>query len=213
VPAIRVLIADDHHLFLDGVVSLLKTEKDFDLDTACDGYEALDKIKQKDFDVCLLDIGMPGLDGMATAKVMKTTKPVIRIIILSTYNDKEIITNMIKAGVDGYLLKNCTKQELTDAIHAAHAGEKCFSIDVKNSIVNQFTTYLAQEKGTQETILTPREVEIVKLLARGYTNEKIADQLSISYRTVETHRKNIMQKTHSHNLAGLLKFVYDSKLI
>lgn len=206
---VRLLIADDHHLFLDGIVSLLRAEKPLSIDTANDGYEVLDMISKTDYDVCLLDIGMPKMDGIATAKALKEKKSPLKIIILSTYNDKEIVSEMMKTGVDGYLLKNCSKQELVDAIQKVAEGGKYFSEEVQNTIVNQFTTYLTQQKGNAEKILTPREIEIVQLLAKEYTNEKIANELNISFRTVETHRKNIMQKTKSHNLAGLLKFAYE----
>lgn len=212
-PNIRLLIADDHDLFLDGIVSLLKTEKTIEIDIAHDGYEVLDKIEKQAYDICILDIGMPKLDGISTAKKLKEKDSEIKIIILSTYNDKEIISEMMKIGVSGYLLKNCTKQELTKAIQKVYAGSKHFSEEVQNAIVNQFTTYLTSGKGKSDTIFTPRELEIVQLLAKEFTNEKIAEQLHISFRTVETHRKNIMQKTKSHNLAGLLKFAYDQGLI
>src|SRR6185503_19896036 len=96
---IRLLIADDHHLFLDGIVSLLKTEKAFLIETAHDGYEVLDKTNKAEFDVCLLDIGMPNMDGIATAKALKEKKSPTKIIILSTYNDKEIISDVMKVGV------------------------------------------------------------------------------------------------------------------
>ena len=206
---IRLLIADDHHLFLDGIVSLLGTEKSLSIDTANDGVEVLDKVSKAYYDVCLLDIGMPKLDGIATAKALKEKKALPKIIILSTYNDKEIVSEMMKTGVEGYLLKNCSKQELVEAIQKVAEGGKYFSEEVQNTIVNQFTTYLTQQKSKAEKILTPREIEIVQLLAKEYTNEKIANELNISFRTVETHRKNIMQKTKSHNLAGLLKFAYE----
>lgn len=207
----RLLIADDHQLFLDGVVSLLKTEKSFEITVAHDGYEVLDKVKRQPFDVCLLDIGMPRLDGISTAKQLREVAPELKIIILSTYNDKAIVSEMMKVGVAGYLMKNCTKSELIEAVQCALAGEQYFSDDVKNTIVNQYSTYLANHKS--EVLLTPRETEIIQLLAREYTNEKIAETLNISFRTVETHRKNMLQKTNSHNLAGLLKFAYDSGLI
>jgi len=206
---IRLLIADDHDLFLDGIVSLLGTEKALSIDTANDGYEVLDKVSKADYDVCLLDIGMPKMDGIATAKALKEKKSPVKIIILSTYNDKEIVSEMMKTGVEGYLLKNCSKHELVEAIQRVAEGGKYFSEEVQNTIVNQFTTYLTKQKGSAEKILTPREIEIVQLLAKEYTNEKIANELNISFRTVETHRKNIMQKTKSHNLAGLLKFAYE----
>jgi DNA-binding NarL/FixJ family response regulator len=209
---IRLLIADDHSLFLDGIVTLLESEKIFQIDTAHDGLEVLEKISKAEYDVCLLDIGMPNMDGIATAKALKERKVSLKIVILSTYNDKEIITEMLKVGVSGYLLKNCSRQELVGAIQEVMAGGKHFSDEVRKAHVNQFTTYLGN-KSKAEQILTPREIEIVRLLAREYTNEKIADELNISFRTVETHRKNIMQKTKAHNLAGLLKFGYDQGFI
>jgi len=206
---IRLLIADDHHLFLDGIVSLLKTEVAFQIETAHDGYEVLDKISKSNYDVCLLDIGMPSMDGITTAKTLKDRNTSVKIIILSTYNDKEIVSEMMNIGVAGYLLKNCSKQELVKAIQKVFDGGKYFSEEMQNTVVNQFTTYLSHQKSKAEEILTPREIEIVQLLAKEYTNEKIANALNISFRTVETHRKNIMQKTKSHNLAGLLKFAYE----
>ena len=192
---IKLLIADDHHLFLDGIVSLLKTDAAFQIETAHDGYEVLEKVGKTNYDVCLLDIGMPKMDGIATAKALKERNASVKIVILSTYNDKEIVSEMMRMGVSGYLLKNCSKQELIEAIQKVYTGGKYFSEEVQNTIVNQFTTYLTQHKSKAEEILTPREIEIVQLLAKEYTNEKIAHALNISFRTVETHRKNIIQKT------------------
>lgn len=208
-PTVKLLIADDHHLFLDGIVSLLQTENKFQIDIAHDGYEVIEKVRRTSYDICLLDIGMPGLDGVATARKLSEQNAQVKIIILSTYNDKEIVSEMLKTGIAGYLLKNCTKLELLEAIEKVLHGGKYFSEAVQNTIVNQFTTYLTHQKGKAEGILTPREIQIVQLLAKEYTNEKIANELNISFRTVETHRKNIMQKTKSHNLAGLLKFAYE----
>src|SRR5918993_2211528 len=124
---IRLLIADDHHLFLHGIVSLLGTEKSLLIETANDGYEVLDKVNKADYDVCLLDIGMPKMDGIATAKALKEKKLSLKVIILSTYNDKEIVSEMMKLGVAGYLLKNCSKQELVEAIQKVADGGKYFS--------------------------------------------------------------------------------------
>jgi DNA-binding NarL/FixJ family response regulator len=209
---VRLLIADDHHLFLDGIVSLLRSEPGYLIETARNGMEVLEILKEKQFDVCLLDIGMPVMDGIVTARAIRQINPQIRIIILSTYNDREIVVELMKMGISGYLMKNCTHHELVEAIKNVHAGGRHFSPEVQNTIVSQFTSYLMPGKNPT-VVLTPREIEIVSLLAKEYTNEKIASELNISFRTVETHRKNIMQKTGSHNLAGLLKFAYDNKLI
>ena len=212
---VRLLIADDHRIMLDGIVSLLQTEKDISVaGIAANGYEVLEQVNKHNFDVCLLDINMPGLDGMETTKLLKEKKPGLKIIILTTYNDKEIITQMLEYGVSGYLLKNSSKQELTEAIRKVAGGGFYFSDEVYASIMENYTQHLKEKaRGAEVITLTQREKEILKLLALEYTNEKIAEALTISYRTVETHRKNIMQKTKSHNLAGLLKFAYSKNLL
>lgn len=211
------MIADDHQLLLDGIVSLLQTEKNFTIvGIAANGLEVLEWIEKSDIDICLLDINMPQLDGMATARLIRERKPAIKIIILTTYNDKEIITEMLETGVCGYMLKNSSKKELVEAIQKVTAGGLYFSSEVHDALMEGYVKQLVKKKEANEeepVILTQREKEIVLLLAREYTNEKIASELNISYRTVETHRKNIMQKTKSHNLAGLLKFAYSKGFI
>ncbi|MEO6612311.1 MAG: response regulator transcription factor [Chitinophagaceae bacterium] len=207
---IKLLIADDHRILRDGIVSLLQSEESFQIiATAANGYEVMDLVAKKDIDVCLLDINMPGLDGIETAKLLKEKKPGIKIIMLTTYNDREIISELVHIGVSGYLLKNSDREELVEAVHKVMKGRHYFSEEVENIILEGLT-----EKKTAEVVsLTERELEVMHLLAREYTNDKIAKALHISYRTVETHRKNIMQKTKAHNLAGLIKFAYSKGLI
>jgi DNA-binding NarL/FixJ family response regulator len=208
--AIKLLIADDHKILLDGIVSLLGSEKAFDVaGTAGNGFEVMELVNKNDYDVCLLDINMPGMDGMEAAKLIKASKPDMKIIMLTTYNDREIISELIHIGVSGYLLKNSDKLELVEAINRVMNGRYYFSAEVEKIIMQG----VAEKKNTETIVLTDREIEIVKLLGKEYTNDKIANELHISYRTVETHRKNIMQKTKSHNLAGLLKHAYSTGLI
>jgi len=203
--SIKILMADDHKILLEGVVSLLQTEKSFEIAaTAVNGLEVLELVKNKYFDICILDINMPGIDGIEVTRQIKLWKPEMKIIILTTYNDKEIITELIQLGVAGYLLKNAAKAELVEAIKKVMSGRYYFSEEVEKIIMKGLTA----KKPADESILTEREIEIVKLLGREYTNEKIAQELNISFRTVETHRKNILQKTKSHNLAGLLRYAY-----
>ena len=207
---IKLLIADDHKILLEGIVSLLQSEGSFEVAaTASNGYEVMELVNKYDYDVCLLDINMPGLDGMEAAKLLKATKPAIKIIMLTTYNDKEIISELIHIGVSGYLLKNSDKSELVEAINKVMSGRYYFSAEVEQIIMQG----VSEKKDKKVIVLTEREIEIVKLLGKEYTNEKIATELHISYRTVETHRKNIMQKTKAHNLAGLLKHAYSKGLI
>jgi len=129
--------------------------------------------------------------------------------MLTTYNDKEIITELIHTGVNGYLLKNSHKDELTEAIKKVMSGRYYFSGEVEKIILES----VSEKKDKEVITLTDRELEVVRLLAREYTNDRIAEELHISYRTVETHRKNVMQKTKASNLAGLLKYAYDRGLI
>lgn len=209
-PVIRILIADDHAILRDGIVSLLQSEQSFTVNgTAGTGYEVLDLVAKHEFDVCLLDINMPGLDGIETARLIMERKPQIKIIMLTTYNDREIIAELVHMGVAGYLLKNSDKQELVEAVHKVMKGRYCFSAEVEKIILSGLT-----EKRTAEpAVLTERELQVVQLLAKEYTNEKIASELNISFRTVETHRRNIMHKTKANNLAGLIKYAYARGLI
>lgn len=207
---IQLLIADDHAILRDGIASLLAAESSFTVVCkAANGYEVLDAISEQPVDVCLLDINMPGLDGIETAKLIRQRKPGIKIIMLTTYNDREIISELVHIGVSGYLLKNSDKEELVEAIHKVMKGRHYFSEEVEKIILEG----LAEKKTGEVIPLTERELEVVQLLAREYTNDKIAAELHISYRTVETHRKNIMQKTKSSNLAGLIKYAYSKGLI
>jgi DNA-binding NarL/FixJ family response regulator len=209
---IRLVIADDHQLFLDGVVALLKDEPDLLIKaTAEDGHQVLELIERNEFDICLLDISMPRLDGIATARRIRERRPALKIIILTTYNDREIIDEMIKIGVAGYLLKNSTKNELIAGIQKVARGENHFMRPLENGMVQR---YASPPKGKEsQVILTHRELEILRLLAKEYTNDRIAAELKISFRTVETHRKNMMQKTNAHNLAGLLAYAYTNGII
>lgn len=214
---IKILLADDHQLFLDGILSLLKVEKNLDVAaTATDGIQVLELLKKEKFDVCILDINMPKLNGIETAKAIKEKKYSAKIIILTTYNDKEFISELLLADVAGYVLKNTTKTELVKAINNITDGGKYFSNEVQDSIMNNYLDEIKKEKKKQdreEETLTPREIEITKLLAKEHTNEMIAGILFISYRTVETHRKNIMHKTRAKNLAGLIRYAIEKKII
>jgi len=207
---IQLLVADDHAILRDGIVSLLQTEPEFQVAcTAAGGYEVLELFGKHNIDVCLLDINMPGLDGIETAKLIRQRKPDIKIIMLTTYNDREIISELVHIGVSGYLLKNSDKAELVEAINKVMKGRHYFSEEVEKIILEGLT----EKKNIEVIPLTERELEIVQLLAKEYTNEKIAAELHISYRTVETHRKNIMQKTKTGNLAGLIKYAMNKGLV
>jgi DNA-binding NarL/FixJ family response regulator len=207
---IRLLLADDHKIVLDGLVALLETEPALQVGaTAHDGKEALEHLRRNEFDICLLDINMPGLDGLETTRVIREEQPKCRIIILTTYGEKEIVTRLLQLGVAGYLLKNATREELITAIRRVAAGGYYFSDEVQASMAQEY----AKPPVQHDITLTQREKEVLELLALEYTNDEIAAALHISFRTVETHRKNMMHKTGSSNLAGLLRYAYGLGLL
>lgn len=212
---IKLLVADDHRVLLDGLVNLLGQESNFEIvATAENGKQVLDRLNETEPDICLLDISMPEMDGISVARWIRQHKPALKIIILTTHDEEEIIAEMVNTGISGYLLKSSTRHELVEGINRVMGGKMYFSEAVNTAIIQGFKHELEKKKQPEETVsLTNREKEIVQLLAREYTNDKIADALNISYRTVETHRKNIMQKTKARNLAGLIKFAYSKGLI
>ena len=210
---IQLLIADDHRVLLDGLVSLLRTEPNFEIAATAENCEqVIDWLNKTEVDVCLIDISMPRPDGMELTRWIQQHKPQIKILILTTHDEEEIIAEMVQAGIAGYLLKSCTRHELVEGINRVMSGQFFFSEAVSNRIID---SYKEQKKETAEepVTFTEREKEIVQLLAKEYTNEKIAQTLHISYRTVETHRKNMMLKTKARNLAGLLRFASNQGLI
>jgi DNA-binding NarL/FixJ family response regulator len=210
---LKILIVDDHQIVLDGLVSLLLPEKLFEIQPATTGVEGLKLAEKDQFDIFLVDISMPVMDGIEMSKQLLKKHPNVKIIILTTHNDREIILEMLHIGVSGYVVKNSSKQELLTAIQKVKSGKSFFSDDVHEALRKEIIKQHEIETQENVFILTKREKEIIELLAKEYTNERIADELNISYRTVETHRKNIMQKTNSHNLAGLLKYFYSSGLL
>jgi DNA-binding NarL/FixJ family response regulator len=212
---IKILVADDHPLFLDGIVSLLKTEKEFEiLHTVTNGTEVIAALRKQTVDICILDINMPGLNGIDTTRQIRLNWPEIKIIVLTTHNEREFISEMLLAGVSGYVLKNATRTELVTAIKEVKAGKNYYSREVSDSMLHTYVRKIQIEKSSEDGIkLTAREKQIVQLLAKEYTNFRIAEELNISYRTVETHRKNIMEKTGAQNLAGLLRYAYEKGVI
>jgi DNA-binding NarL/FixJ family response regulator len=208
----KIILADDHPLFLDGLVSLLKREADFEIAaTSSNGKEAVEAAIKYSPDVCILDVNMPELDGIETVRQLRQKNVGAKIIMLTTYNDLEFIKALAQHNISGYVLKNSTGDELVTAIRKVVEGKTWFSPEVQQLLAEDVVN--AGRNGSPKIILTPREIDIVRLLAKELTNEKIAEQLFISYRTVETHRKNIMQKTGAKNLAGLINFAHSNNLL
>ncbi len=206
---VKIIIADDHTLFINGLRLLLKEEPRIEvIYLANDGKELLDVLTTTTPDLILLDINMPVLNGLEAARYIKRSYPAIKLIILSTYNEDHLVDKAKQAGVNGYLLKNSSKEELLQTIYLVMNYQSAFPYrePKKENLFDREDSFLKPFN------LTKREMEIVLLLKNNLTNQQIADQLFLSIYTVDTHRKNIMQKLGLKSPAALMKFIIEKKL-
>lgn len=212
---IKVLVVDDHSLVREGIITMLSVYEDFKvIGDAESGEEALKKVAKNQPDVMLLDINMPGLNGIETAKRMASDHPEVKIIILSMEVTQEHISEAIKAGVAGYLAKDTKKDILAEAIRKVMEGEQYFGQKISQVI---FKGFYKQSKGeriaNENKDLSKREVEVLRQIASGMSNREIAEKLFISIRTVDAHRNHIMQKLNLKSTAELVKYAIREKII
>lgn len=206
---IHVFIVDDHPVVIEGIHSLLQNEKDIAwVGQAMNAASCLGFFVNNTADVVLMDISMPGMDGVELCAVMKEKYPGIFILGLSTFNQGLYIKKMMENGASGYILKNSSREELIKAIHAVYEGEIFFSGEVGQALAG----YQKTSKG-ELPVLTPREKEILELIAEGYTNPQIAEKIFLSPFTVDSHRKNLLAKLNVKNTASLIKLAVENKLI
>ena len=204
----KILLVDDHTILLDGVKSLLSLEDDLQIVGQANSAEAaLEFLKKRDVDLIITDYSMPGMDGLTLLNTIKRIAPNTKVILLSMHDEIHLVKEILKAGVNGYVLKKDTHKELLNAIRDVSQGKIYLSSDVNKLLITNLNN---PDEGK---LLTDREREILKLIAKEYTNKDIAEELFISERTVETHRKNIFKKTATNSLVGLIKFAYANNLI
>jgi DNA-binding NarL/FixJ family response regulator len=208
---ISLALVDDHQIVIDGLMSLLKGHESFRLAFATtDPMEVLTKLQETPADILLTDVMMPGLPGNELARKVKEKFPSIRILALSMSGQGDLVNEMInEADISGYVLKNVGKQELVKALEKIAAGGIYFSEEV----IHELQRSSEKKKQIEDAHLTDREIEIVRLIEKEYNNKQIAEELFISERTVETHRKNIFRKTNTNSVIGLVKYAYEHKLI
>lgn len=212
-PPIKLLLADDHRLITDGIYSLLENEWPIEkIFTVNNGKDAVDTVLSQEIDCVIMDINMPGLNGLEATKMIKKAKPNVKIIIISMMSDVAIVTKMLRVGAEGFMNKNSDKKEILLAINKVMNGEKYISPEINSNLINQIAKSQIQIEET-EKVLSAREIEIIKLIAEGNTNKEIAEKLFLSTLTVNTHRKNILSKLQIKNTASLIKFAIESKLI
>jgi len=209
------MIADDHPLVRSGLRAVLERDGEFQVVAeAADGYEAIELAVLHKPEVILLDVGMPRLSGPDAAQRISQKLPAARIVMLSMHSDEAYVLRALKAGARGYLLKASPEADVLAAIRTVAAGNAYFSPSITRLLVEEYVVE-ARRRGVEDSydLLSTREKEILQLLASGKNNREIADLLFISVATVETHRNNIFQKLHLHNLAELILYAVRKGLI
>ena len=209
---IRVLVVDDHAIMRDGIRALLDIYDEVEIiGEASEGKEAIEKTRELLPDVIVMDIAMPGMDGLEATRRITKKNPKVKVLVLTQYDNKEYILSTIKAGAAGYVPKRAVSSELISAIRAVYKGESFLYPSAAAALIED---YLRQAEGEEPyDRLTPREREILKLIAEGHTSREIAEMLFISLKTVLGHRTRIMEKLDLHNRTELIKYAMRKGLV
>lgn len=209
---IKLAIVDDHQIVIDGLHSLLKGHNGYEIVLESTHPETiLSQLKKQPVDILLTDVMMPVMTGVELARLVKKEFPSIKIITLSMNGEGSLVNQMIEeSDISGYLLKNIGQTEFLKALDKIAAGGIYFSDEVLQEMLKASER---KKETDEETKLTNREIEIVRLIEKEYSNKQIAEELFLSERTVETHRKNIFRKTKTNSVIGLIKYAYERKMI
>ncbi len=203
---IRVLIADDHAILREGVRALLASAEDIEVaGEASDGFQAVERARQLDPDVVLMDIAMPGLGGIEATLEMKKEGLRARVLVMSQYEDREYVRRLLKAGVSGYVLKKSAGAELANAIRAVHRGGLVLDPEVARTAMEE-SAGGGDGGGDPYESLTDREKQVLKLVAEGMSNKEVAELLGISVKTAMSHRERMMEKLGLHNRTELVRY-------
>jgi DNA-binding NarL/FixJ family response regulator len=206
---VRILLADDHAVVREGVRSLLERNGHRVVAEASDGLEAVRLAQSTSCDVAVIDIGMPGLNGLDAARVMLQQRPALRIVLLTMYTEDAYVMQALRAGVRAYVLKTQAASDLLGAIQAAVAGETYLSPGISEGVIDAALS----GNGMATDPLTARERQVLQLVSEGHTTKEVANVLGISVKTADTHRASIMRKLDIHETAGLVRYAVRSGLI
>lgn len=211
----RILIAEDHTILREGLKALLSSDPGLEIaGEAQDGIEAVRKVNELNPDMIMIDLTMPRMNGMEAIREIKRSHPETRVLVLTVHKTEEYVLASLRAGADGYALKDSTHAELAMAIKSVLAGDKYLSPAISGKVISG---YLDGKTGLKEKssleALTPREREVLKLIAEDYKNKEIADCLFISLKTVEKHRDNLMKKLDLHSASALTAFAIERGLV
>jgi DNA-binding NarL/FixJ family response regulator len=213
----KILVVDDHAVVRQGLRTLLETQSGVEVSAeASNGIEALDVVKKSKPDLVVLDLTMPEMNGLDAARAIRDVAPQTEILILSMHFSEEIAREVLRCGARGYLLKSDANTELVTAVHRVRRGEQYFTSRLSATMAENFAH--SRGNGTEETPLagtplTPREVEIVQLLAEGKSNKEAAAALGVSTRTIESHRNHIMHKMNFESFSDLVRFAIRKSLV
>jgi len=212
---IRILLADDHTLFRQGVKTLLATESDMEVvGEAADGISAAERAAELRPDVVLMDIGMPGPSSFEITRQIKRNRPETRVLFLSMYDDEDYLVQSMEVGGSGYVLKDSPAPQLVEAVRDVSRGGSYLSPRMLSQLVDDFRTRVrTADRLPRFATLTPREKEVLKMLAEGNSVKEVACQLNLSVKTVEAHKFNLMRKLDIHNKAQLVQYAIQKKVI
>jgi DNA-binding NarL/FixJ family response regulator len=210
----RVLLADDHAIVRSGLRMVLDAQPDIEVVAeAGDGAEAVQRALQDDVDLAILDVAMPRMTGLQAAAELHRRRPQLRVLILSMHDNEQYFFEALKAGASGYVLKSAANRDLVEAIRASMRGEPFLYPAAVTALIRDYLERARSGESIPEDPLTPREQEVIKLIAEGYTSEEIAETLVISKKTVERHRANILDKLGMRNRVELTRYAIRRGLV
>jgi DNA-binding NarL/FixJ family response regulator len=209
VSPIRILVADDHGIVRSGLRLLLERQADMEvIDEAEDGVDALERVIASKPDVAILDVAMPRMTGLQATHEIKRQAPETQVLVLSMHDDERYLFEALRAGASGYVLKRAADQDLVDAVRATARGEPFLNPTAQQRLIREYL-----ERGDEPMELTPREAEVVKLIAEAHTNKEIAEILHLSEKTVESHRANVLQKLGMRDRVELVRYAIRRGLV